>query len=196
MRTREMPAAKCFYFGCLKSDGHFLYAPDGRTFWNDLLDHVGEVHIDGTLAPRKVRIGSKLYYSLEHSSQPVWQAMGESREDRDRLSHDSSECPQGQYLLHVLANGFTAIQWWDRCQGDRRGASNSTILLSGVHTAKEMLAAGKEHFPEVFERLEKAGVKLINVTPRGTQPHTCVEGDNSAPDHCPACEVIAAFDPV
>jgi hypothetical protein len=58
-----------------------------------------------------------------------------------------------------------------------------------------MLAAGKEHFPTVFENLERAGVKLIDVTPRGTQPHTCIEGDNSDPEHCPQCEVIAAFDP-
>ena len=26
------------------------------------------------------------------------------------------ECPQGQFLLHHLPNGFTAIAWWDRTQ--------------------------------------------------------------------------------
>lgn len=69
----------------------------------------------------------------------------------------------GQSLLHHLDTGFTAIQWWDRCQGDTRGACNSTVLLEGKHTAEEMLAALREHFPHVLANLEKAGVKLVEV---------------------------------
>jgi hypothetical protein len=269
MRTREMPTAKCFYFGSLKGDGHCLYAPDGRKFWNDLLLQIGEAHIDGALAPRRVRIGSRSYYKREDPSSVVcWTLQGETREDRDRLEHDSAECPQGQFLLHALHNGFTAVAWWDQCQGDTRPGSNSVILLRDIHTrAETAIAVGKEHFPQVFENLERKSVKLVDVTDYsksllfvrigtaqeepmkmtfrgaehqlhrkavnqravthdgrcdvwectcgklfesavgcssevglkhlslGTQPHTCTEGDNSDPENCPQCEVIASYDP-
>jgi hypothetical protein len=78
---------------------------------------------------------------------------------------DSGECPQGQFLLHHGVHGYTLIQWWDRCQGDTRGACNSSILLEGDHTSEEMLAALREHFPHVLANLERAGVALVEVTP-------------------------------
>ena len=84
---------------------------------------------------------------------------------RDNARWGARECDQGLFLLHVLDNGFTAIQWWDRNQGDTRGACNSTILLEGVHTSAEMvLAAGKATFPHVFENLAKAKIELREVT--------------------------------
>jgi hypothetical protein len=60
--------------------------------------------------------------------------------------YETEECPQGQFLRHVLDSGYTAISWWDRTQYDKRGAINSTILLEGEHTSDEVLAAGREHF--------------------------------------------------
>ena len=56
------------------------------------------------------------------------------------------------------------MQWWDGNQGDTRSNCNSTILVKGEHTAEEMLAALHEHFPHVAQNLEKAGVKLVDVT--------------------------------
>jgi hypothetical protein len=201
MRSRQLPASKCFYFGCLRTEGHFLYTPEGNTFWNDTLDHVGDAHIDGALAPRKVRVGSKSYYKLEQPSAPIAALSGEDREHRYQLNHDSNECPQGQFLLHMLPNGFSAISWWDQCQGDSRPGSSSTIFLSGIHSAKEVLAAGKEFFPQVFERLEKKGVTLVDVTSYPdeivvkkkcvTDDHTCVEGTGTtSPDDCKGCEAV------
>lgn len=90
-------------------------------------------------------------------------AQGATQESRQRLDYDSSELPQGRYLLHHLANGFTAIQWWDRCQGDSRMGCNSTILLEGKRDNNEMLAALLKYFPHVAENLTKAGITLTEV---------------------------------
>lgn len=152
MTRPTMPVSRCFFFGCWNEAGHYLYAPGGRTFWNDTLDHVGTCHIDGTLAPR-----------MTPANQIVWVAQAAARAERQRLQYESEEMEQGQFLLHVLPNGFTAIQWWDRCQGDRRGGCNSTILLAGIHTAGEMIAAAREHFPHVLDNLARHGVELVEV---------------------------------
>lgn len=138
---------KCFYFGCWNEAGHFLFAPGGRSAFQvvgretDRIEHYGNRrHLDGTLAPR-----------VEHRTKRiVWNGM-----DDTRIEYRSEECPQGQFLLHHLDNGYTAIQWWDRCQGDTRGACNSTVLLEGEHTSPVMLAALREYFPHVLENLER-----------------------------------------
>jgi len=147
------PSGRCFYFGCWNKPGHFLAGPDGcwpgREFAR--LEYYGEdraMHLDGTLAPRRMRGTDEL----------CWRGMGDGR-----IEYRSDECPEGQFLLHVLDTGYTAIQWWDRRQGDRRGACNSTILLEGQHTAEEMLVALQEHFPHVLANLTKAGVALVEV---------------------------------
>lgn len=87
---------------------------------------------------------------------------GDTRNHRDWERYNASECPQGQFLRHTF-HGYTLLQWWDRCQGDKRGACNSTVLLEGEHSTEEMLAALKEHFPHVLANLEKAGVQLVEV---------------------------------
>lgn len=149
---------RCLYFGCWNDYGHVLRAPGGR---RSALDHdfAWELSckLDGQWAPRKGRSG-KL----------CWQAQAPDSEDDRALGwelRDSSECPQGQFLLHQGVMGYTLIQWWDRCQGDKRGACNSTILLEGEHTTEELLAALTAHFPHVLANLEKAGVQLVEVFP-------------------------------
>lgn len=111
------------------------------------------VHLDGSLAPRRMRYTGKL----------CWVGMGKTEDERQQIQYRGEEYPQGQFLLHHLSNGYTAIQWWDRNQGDERGACNSTILLEGVHTSEEVLVAGREHFPHVFENLKRAGIELVEV---------------------------------
>lgn len=151
---------RVFYFGCWKQPGHYLFAPGGASVRHPLCDRIelygGErIHLDGSLAPRRLRpyFGGGMTFS----------GSGKTRELRDRIGYNSEEFPQGQFMRHVLDNGFTAIQWWDRQQGDSRGACNSTILMEGEHTTEEMLAAAREHFPHVLERLEKAGIPLVEV---------------------------------
>lgn len=146
---------RCFYFGCWNEPGHFLFAPEGRTVHGPECDRVdfydvaadGErKHLDGNLAPRRTKDGRIIYD-------------GQFKTRRERQLSYAGECSQGNYLCHVLPNGFTAIAWWDRCQGDTRGACNSTVLLEGNHTAEEVLAAGRQHFPHVFENLARGGTK-------------------------------------
>lgn len=118
----------------------------------EYIDKFRTAHIDGALAPRKNRDG-----------QLCWRGQGETIDKRNRIEYRSEEYPQGQFLLHHLETGFTAIQWWDRCQGDNRGACNSTILLEGQHTSEEMIEALREHFPGVLDNLTRAAVKLVEV---------------------------------
>jgi hypothetical protein len=150
---------RCFYFGCWNRPGHYLHAPGGHVSWQEQVTLFGNgFHLDGTLAPRKNSAG-----------QVFWVALAKDDDNnRERFRYAGSECPQGQFLCHVLDNGFTAIQWWDRCQGDTRGACNSTILLEGEHTAEEMIAALEEHFPHVLANLKRGGVELVQVTPNAT----------------------------
>jgi len=144
----------CLYFGCWRDSGHILVDPDGwplrsrhPAVWPKVDDET--FHIDGALAPRRVQGG------------PVcWKAMcGRTR------AHYCGEAPQGQFLRHELPNGYTAIQWWDRQQGDTRPGSNSTILLEGSHDSAELIAALEAFFPSVRANLVRGGVQLVEVFP-------------------------------
>ena len=154
---------RCFYFGCWNQPGHYIREspknpprpPDTTYDQRHQIEYYGDhVHLDSTLAPR-----------CTTQSKMVWAGQGKTREERNQLIHKSFECDQGQFLHHHLDNGYTAIQWWDRTQGDTRGACNSTVLLEGRHTADEMVAALAEHFPSVLANLTKAGVTLQEVHP-------------------------------
>lgn len=151
---------RVFYFGCWEQAGHYSFAPGGASVRYPLSERIerygkDRVHLDGSLAPRRM----KPYYG----GGMTFVGSGDTEEKRRRIGYDSEEFPQGQFMRHVLDNGFTAIQWWDRQQGDSRGACNSTILMEGERTTEEMLAAAREHFPHVLERLEKAGITLVEV---------------------------------
>ena len=89
--------------------------------------------------------------------------MGKTHEERRAIEYGSEEFPQGEFLLHKLDSGFTAIQWWDRAQGDKRGGCNSTILLEGNHDSAAMLNALKDNFPHVLDNLTKAGITLREI---------------------------------
>ena len=161
---------RCFYLGCWNEPGHYLYASAEMPLTGTYEErhrfeyHGDHIHVDGTLAPKKAREGTRTWFV--HKDALVWEGMRLPGEARGQIHYDSYECPQGQYLLHFLNTGFTAIQWWDRTQGDTRGACNSTVMLEGRHTAEEMVAALKEHFPHVYANLEKAGIELVDVTPK------------------------------
>lgn len=163
---------RVYFFGCWNESGHFLHAPRGRRLWDDRVTYYGgaaRIHLDGTLAPRRA---SRALYSytrprrlLVDEGALCWAGQFADHDERSRIGWETAEYPQGQFLLHVLDSGFTAIQWWDRCQGDTRGACNSTLLVEGKHTAEEMLAALQEYFPHVVANLERAGVKLVDASP-------------------------------
>lgn len=150
---------RCFYFGCWNRPGHCLVEPGGKRVpggfqaEHGIVRFSGDRHLDASLAPKK----------NQRTGVIACAAFAKDRDEYHRMQY-FEECPQGQYVLHHLSNGFTAVQWWDRNQGDKRGACNSTILLEGKHTAEEMIAALHEHFPHVAANLAKAGVELVRVT--------------------------------
>ena len=150
----ETKTDRCFYFGCWNQPGHYLFGHVSYTEEKKIAYYGAGRHLDATLAPRRFHYTSELTWIGEHA-----------QEKHHTISSKTEECPQGQYLRHFLDNGFTAVQWWDRTQGDTRGACNSTILLEGEHTAEEVLAAGRVNFPTVFENLAKAGVELVEARP-------------------------------
>ena len=139
----------CYYFGCWGRAGHYLHDPSGHTQHRAGLEFYesgdGRLqHIDGTLAPRRSSSGKLCWGEQERYSE---------------------ECPQGEFLIHHLSTGYTAMAWWDRNQGDERGACNSVLLLKGEHSAAEMLAALEQHFPRVLDNLRTADVQLVDATP-------------------------------
>lgn len=144
-----------YFFGCWNESGHFLFAPGGQRPYReeDAIVYYGKrLHLDGTLAPRRdTRQWRETYGKL------CWNGQDE------QIRCYSEEYPQGMFLRHVLDNGYTAIQWWDRCQGDTRGACNSTVLMKGEHASAEMLEALALYFPHVLENLKQAGVQLVEV---------------------------------
>jgi len=163
------PDPRVYYFGCWNSPGHYLHAPggawpkDGR--WREYYAGLDgqPVHIDGTLAPRKMGRDRRYAPDWLPPGSLCWQGQGKNNADRQSLVYCSEELPQGQYLVHHLDNGFTAMAWWDRCQGDTRGACNSVVLLEGRHDAAAMLAALQEHFPHVLANLRRHGVEPVEV---------------------------------
>lgn len=154
---------RAFFFGCWNEPGHFMFAPGNGSRgvsahdFDNAFHRDGGPHLDGNYAPRAGSRGAvqgRLCYAGE----------GATREDRQRITYDSDERPQGEYLLHQRG-GFTLIAWWDRVQGDKRGACNSTFLLEGDHDETVMLSALARHFPHVLANLAHAGVELRNARP-------------------------------
>lgn len=158
-----MNVDRCFYFGCWgNTAGHYMRgpAPPAEPVTRQVRDRfsyygegAAQHHLDGSLAPRR------------RHALVVWSGMGETREKTNRFHYDFEECEQGLFLLHHLDTGFTAVQWWDRTQGDTRPGCNSTVLLEGRHTAEEMLAALATYWPSVLANLTRANVQLTEVHP-------------------------------
>jgi hypothetical protein len=151
------PPPRCFYVGSWTHAGMYLWNEQGRypkEAWYVEFTSRGEdrMHLDSSLAPRRMKRTGEL----------CWCAM-RGKAEWQRIHYDSEEYPLGQFLRHVLDTGFTAIQWWDRYQGDSRGGINSTILLEGNRTSEEVIAAMVARFPRVAKNLTAAGVELVEV---------------------------------
>lgn len=152
-RTRlpEAPPLRAYFFGCWNQAGHFLFDSQGRRVWNTPLGD--DSQYDTTYAPR-----------FDGNRHVTFKAVTRDEHERYRIDSRTSEAPQGHFLRHYLKDiGFTLISWWDRSQGDKRGACNSNLFLEGDHTSEIMLGALRERFPHVLANLEQAGIKLIEV---------------------------------
>ena len=98
-----MSAIACYFFGCWNQAGHFMYLPGGRREWNGPAYYGDHIHLDGTLAPRRGVRGKV------RGVEVCWMGQGATPDERQRIDFDSKEYSQGQFLRHVLDNGYTAI---------------------------------------------------------------------------------------
>lgn len=63
---------------------------------------------------------------------------------------------------YLKKDGWTAVAFWDRT-GDGRFNSNSVFIANYNLSFEGVLRVAERHFPQVFQRLENAGIKLVQV---------------------------------
>jgi hypothetical protein len=151
---------RAYFFGCWGEPGHFMHTPGGRRLYDARWCYLplpgnNRAHVDGSLAPKRYRDSAGISC--------FWL---EAQTNKRTQHYSGEECNQGEFLRHVIdfSDGrFTVISWWDRQQGDTRGACNSNFFLEGEHTSEEMLAALQHHFPHILENLKKGGIELVAV---------------------------------
>jgi hypothetical protein len=141
---------RALYFGCWKQAGHYLFDESGAHVDGRDIEVVDGVHLDGSYAPKIAAGGAVVFAAQDPSAR------------RDLIRYNAREAPEGQFLRHERG-GFTLIQWWDRHQGDTRGACNGTFLLEGGHDSATMLAELGARFPHVVENLRRAGIELVEL---------------------------------
>lgn len=154
-RDRIFNDTPSYWHGCWLTAGHYLFGRDGRSTDDRAFEYLW---LDAGYAPMRDR-----YHRI------VFVMQEETHEARRTLTYRCEELPQGQFLRHVIKNNrgeiHTMIAWWDRTQGDTRGACNSCYIVKGEHSSSEMLRWLPNHFPKQAERLRVAGVELLEVVP-------------------------------
>jgi hypothetical protein len=163
---------RVWWHGCWLKPGHYLFdrrGDDGRSMEPCPVRPSGSIYeapwLDAGLAPRRARARSWTRLPIEiPADQIVFSRMaGDDRDLRQRVESASEECPQGEFLLHTIA-GCTVAAWWDRTQGDTRGACNSCLIVENRPdrgwSASEMLDLFPRLFPVQAARLAAAGVTL------------------------------------
>ena len=166
--------AMAWFFGCWDQPGHYLHGRDGAAPSTKPHALVQMHHrLDGCYAPRKMLSGVL-------SGQIVFTAQcGGFRDAAQFLETRSGELDQGHYLRHRFeGTDVSLISWWDRTQGDTRHGCNSAFVVVGDHTAEALVDAFPRVYPSRAARLERAGVRLVEVKPTPTS----VWGA-----HCPSC---------
>lgn len=128
--------AECYYFGVWPGHerGHYLHGPD----------------LCGPL-DRRVP-GTGLY---ERDLDKIQWYVGAPNRYGDVPEDQQVQGPCK--ITH--AHGFTFVGWWDRTEDSRHG-SVSMILVRERVTFEDAIAIGREGYPGVFQRLDKAGIVL------------------------------------
>lgn len=156
---------RAWWHGCWLDPGHYLFdrrGVSGRRMADPCplgQDGFDAPWLDGGLAPRRARPRAWLPFAIPDDRIMYRRLAGDDHYLRHRIESESEECDQGEFLLHAIL-GCTIAAWWDRTQGDTRGACNSCFIVEGVHSANEMLELFPRLFPRQAERLAAAGVAL------------------------------------
>lgn len=148
----DLPRA--WWHGCWLSAGHYLFDRNGRSLDYEKEGPPGMGYapwLDGSLAPRRYRSGRSWPIAPLRDDGLVFGRMAKSDDGLyHRIMNASDEAPQGDFLLHAIA-GCTIAAWWDRTQGDTRGACNSCLIVENQCP---------QLFPRQADRLAAAGVEL------------------------------------
>ena len=150
--TRIDETTQVWWHGCWGEPGHFLFSRSGRSVryedappcaWHGWW-------LDSGWAPRRRGDG-----------RVTFACSGANDQEKRDISYRTEECDQGEFLVHRVLNGqYTIMAWWDRTQGDSRGACNSCYIVQGVPSVDDLLAWFPKHFPMQAKRLADAGVTL------------------------------------
>jgi hypothetical protein len=158
---------RAWWHGCWGEPGHYLFdrlGRRGRAMERCPLQPTGSLFesawLDGGLAPRRLRERAWLPDFEFPADRIVFTRLGgEDKYLRYRIESESEEATQGEFLLHKIA-GCTIAAWWDRTQGDARGACNSCLIVEGGHEAEAMVELFPRLFPAQAARLAAAGVEV------------------------------------
>lgn len=77
-----------------------------------------------------------------------------------RLLPQTGEQPEGMSELWTNEK-WSILTFWDRSEDSRPG-SNSSFVIEGRHDFRSTVAIAKHHFPVLFERFKKHGLKLVD----------------------------------
>lgn len=165
----ELPRA--WWHGCWLEPGHYLFDRRGNRGRQATpacpVRASGDIYdatwLDGGLAPRRVTPRAWLSFEPPADRIVFTRMAGDDHDLRRRIEGASEEAAQGEFLLHAIA-GCTIAAWWDRTQGDTRGACNSCLIVENRPgegwCANEMVGLFQKLFPRQAERLAKSGVQL------------------------------------
>lgn len=159
---------RVWWHGCWLEPGHYLHDVNGRSGPGMIACPLCPTrslsqapYLDGGLAPRRLRDRYYLPLAFAKPTDGIVYTRqgGVDWKERYEVERVSDECPQGDFLLHAIA-GCTIAAWWDRTQGDERGACNSCLIVEGDHEASAMVEMFPRLFPRQAKRLAEAGVVL------------------------------------
>ncbi len=151
-----------FFHGCWNEPGHFWWTRGGHHLDDRLAPSVFARWIDGGYAPRVWRAGYFNSRSLVKNPAVCFVMEVENEDDRRRIMYDATEHEQGRFLIHHKGD-HTLMSWWDRTQGDTRGACNSSLVVTGTHDSLAMYDFLLQNFPRVAANLVAKGVALVEV---------------------------------
>lgn len=137
---------ECYYFGYVKGCGHTFCLPRNSGYNGspyDLERVVGAALARGGL-------DGKLCWNSPRGERDQYARRDENEGRAFRTSH----------------GGWTAVAFWDRSQGDPRGACNTAFLARGDLTFSQVIRAAKHAWPEVWARFT---FPVVEVDARGQE---------------------------
>lgn len=120
---------KVYYFGCIKSKGHYFHDADNSYF-----------------PSIKIPPGFPWGYSVDGELQPPHPDIRKLNENKYAHLYCGSDFKQGEAIRHVK-DGWTCVAYWDRSIDSRPG-SCSALICDQVLSTEEIIEAVRKVFPD------------------------------------------------